>query len=117
MESYPFLLKEESETEQVIVWDLSRTFPAHDFFKDAKGDGQRLLYNLNKAYSIYDSEIGYCQGMSFISAVLLLHVGFSFPFSPTVVLSVVCLVRLFMSQILPLLSSQKKTRSVYLWPL
>lgn len=28
-----------------------------------------------KAYSVYDEEIGYCQGQSFLAAVLLLHVS------------------------------------------
>eukprot|EP00053_Salpingoeca_punica_P018262 m.178543 g.178543 ORF g.178543 m.178543 type:complete len:1507 (+) comp17396_c0_seq1:283-4803(+) len=72
-DSYPFLLIKPSATEHVIRSDLMRTFPAHDFFKDADGDGQRRLFNVNKAYSVYDEEIGYCQGLSFVSAVLLLH--------------------------------------------
>ena len=28
----------------------------------------------SQAYSVYDDEVGYCQGMSFLAAVLLLHV-------------------------------------------
>lgn len=28
-----------------------------------------------QAYSVYDEEIGYCQGQSFLAAVLLLHVS------------------------------------------
>ena len=33
-----------------------------------------------QAYSVYDEEVGYCQGLSFLSAVLLLHVNlFSLP--------------------------------------
>ena len=27
-----------------------------------------------QAYSVYDEEIGYCQGLSFLAAALLLHV-------------------------------------------
>lgn len=30
---------------------------------------------LSQAYSVYDEEIGYCQGQSFLAAVLLLHVS------------------------------------------
>lgn len=37
------------------------------------GPGQLALYNLLKAYSLLDSEVGYCQGLSFIAGVLLLH--------------------------------------------
>ena len=39
----------------------------------AGGMGQTRLYNICKAYSVYDEEVGYCQGLSFIAAVLLLH--------------------------------------------
>ena len=35
-----------ARTAQVIMWDLTRTFPAHDFFKAV--EGQKLLYNVNK---------------------------------------------------------------------
>ena len=34
----------------------------------------KLLLNLSATYSLYDKEIGYCQGFSFIMAVLLLHI-------------------------------------------
>lgn len=68
------LLKQESRNEQTIRWDISRTFPAHEFFHQANGHGQTALYNISKAYSVFDEEVGYCQGLSFIIAVLLLHV-------------------------------------------
>lgn len=35
----------------------------------------RCLPSLPQAYSVYDEEIGYCQGQSFLAAVLLLHVS------------------------------------------
>ncbi len=34
-----------------------RTFPAHEFFKEAGGVGQESLYRISKAYSVYDSEV------------------------------------------------------------
>ena len=34
-----------------------------------------LFLTLSQAYSVYDEEIGYCQGQSFLAAVLLLHVS------------------------------------------
>ncbi|KAK3713438.1 hypothetical protein QZH41_012477 [Actinostola sp. cb2023] len=71
--SYKHLLKRESPTEQVIVWDIRRTYPAHEYFRENGGEGQQGLYNISKAYSVYDEEVGYCQGISFFSAVLLLH--------------------------------------------
>lgn len=36
---------------------LRRTFPAHEFFKEAGGVGQESLYRISKAYSVYDSEV------------------------------------------------------------
>ena len=38
------------------------------------GPGQLGLFNLLKAYSLLDEEVAYCQGLSFIAGVLLLHV-------------------------------------------
>jgi hypothetical protein len=34
---------------------------------------QRALFNVLKAYSVLDKELGYCQSMSFIVAILLLY--------------------------------------------
>lgn len=36
--------------------------------------GQNRLYNILKAYTEYDPEIGYCQGMNFIAALLLTYI-------------------------------------------
>ena len=70
-ESYRVLLSKESSSENVILRDVNRTFPGHPFFQDESG--QQALYKLSKAYSIYDDEVGYCQGLSFLIATLLLH--------------------------------------------
>lgn len=60
----------------MIQRDINRTFPAHDYFKEAGGLGQDSLYRISKAYAVLDSEVGYCQGLSFLAATLLLHVSF-----------------------------------------
>uniref|UniRef100_A0A8D3BHI9 Rab GTPase-activating protein 1-like n=1 Tax=Scophthalmus maximus TaxID=52904 RepID=A0A8D3BHI9_SCOMX len=73
LEHYRILITKDSAQEGVITRDIHRTFPAHDYFKDSDGDGQDSLYKICKAYSVYDEEIGYCQGQSFFAAVLLLH--------------------------------------------
>ncbi|XP_054459509.1 rab GTPase-activating protein 1-like isoform X2 [Anoplopoma fimbria] len=73
LEHYRILITKDSAQEGVITRDIHRTFPAHDYFKDTDGDGQDSLYKICKAYSVYDEEIGYCQGQSFLAAVLLLH--------------------------------------------
>jgi len=44
-------------------------------FKLKEGVGQRALYNVLKVYSIMDPEVGYCQGMSFLSAMLVTHLN------------------------------------------
>ena len=67
-------LAQDSSSEQTIVRDISRTFPAHEYFKEAGGVGQEALFKISKAYSIYDEEISYCQGLSFLAASLVLHV-------------------------------------------
>lgn len=56
---------------------LGRTFPGHTYFASPLGPGQLALFNLLKAYSLLDPEVGYCQGLSFVAGILLLHVSFS----------------------------------------
>ncbi|XP_005150241.1 rab GTPase-activating protein 1-like isoform X1 [Melopsittacus undulatus] len=73
LDKYRVLITMDSAQESVITRDIHRTFPAHDYFKDTEGDGQASLYKICKAYSVYDEDIGYCQGQSFLAAVLLLH--------------------------------------------
>ncbi|ORX79263.1 RabGAP/TBC [Anaeromyces robustus] len=72
-ETYAELLKENTTYEKIIRRDLSRTFPDHEYFKDSTGEGQESLFNVMKVYSLYDKELGYCQGLSFIVGPLLLN--------------------------------------------
>lgn len=71
-DEYDRLLKLESSHEKQICRDLARTFPYHEFFSLKKNGGQESLFNVMKAYSLFDCEVGYCQGLSFIAGVLLL---------------------------------------------
>ncbi|RPD53977.1 RabGAP/TBC [Lentinus tigrinus ALCF2SS1-6] len=71
--TYLRLLKETSPHEKAILRDLGRTFPHHAFFTDGHGIGQENLFNVLKAYSLYDPQVGYCQGLPFIVAILLLN--------------------------------------------
>ncbi|KAF0687928.1 Aste57867_20420 [Aphanomyces stellatus] len=57
--------------EETISRDIGRTFPKHHLFKDSSSLGQGALMNVLKAYSVYDPNVGYCQGMGFISALFL----------------------------------------------
>ncbi|KAM8959992.1 USP6 N-terminal-like protein isoform 2-T5 [Lycaon pictus] len=54
-----------------INLDVNRTFRSHTMFWDHYGVGQRALFHVLAAYSVYDTEVGYCQGMSKIAAILL----------------------------------------------
>lgn len=70
---YAYYLKQTSPHEKMIRKDLARTFPGQDYFRDGKGIGQENLFNVVKAYSLYDEECGYCQGMQFVVGPLLLN--------------------------------------------
>jgi hypothetical protein len=72
-DQYRLLITKESKCEDIILRDVHRTFPAHELFREKSGSGQESLYKVSRAYSVYDMEIGYCQGLSFIAATLLLH--------------------------------------------
>ena len=61
------------DTEAVILKDLDRTFPHNFIFKDKYGQGQRSLYHVLRAYSKYNKDTGYVQGMGFITALLLTY--------------------------------------------
>uniref|UniRef100_A0A674MRK0 TBC1 domain family member 4 n=1 Tax=Takifugu rubripes TaxID=31033 RepID=A0A674MRK0_TAKRU len=72
---YQDLLKQLTAQQHAILVDLGRTFPTHQYFSAQLGAGQLSLYNLLKAYSLLDTEVGYCQGISFVAGVLLLHMS------------------------------------------
>lgn len=72
-DQYPQLIKSNSACERMIKRDIARTFPDHSFFKDKDGIGQGTLFNVIKAYSIWDKEVGYCQGSAFIVGILLMQ--------------------------------------------
>ncbi|CAD7685936.1 unnamed protein product [Nyctereutes procyonoides] len=61
-----------SQDIEQIDLDINRTFRSHTMFWDRYGVGQRALFHVLAAYSVYDTEVGYCQGMSEIAAILLM---------------------------------------------
>ncbi|KAI8370357.1 rab-GTPase-TBC domain-containing protein [Radiomyces spectabilis] len=69
---YNNLKNEKSPYDRVIKRDLSRTFPNVDMFKADGGEGQQAMGRLLKAYSVYDSQVGYCQGLAFLVGPLLM---------------------------------------------
>ena len=61
---YPSLLRAEAaDSELEIVRDLSRTYPSHVFFQQRQGPGQRSLFNVLKAYAVYDRQVCSMKGL------------------------------------------------------
>ncbi|XP_032182185.1 USP6 N-terminal-like protein isoform X3 [Mustela erminea] len=58
-----------------IDLDVNRTFRNHIMFRDRYGVRQRALFHVLLAYSVYNPEVGYCQGMSDIVGLLLMFLG------------------------------------------
>ncbi|XP_070261695.1 ecotropic viral integration site 5 protein homolog isoform X2 [Myotis yumanensis] len=72
-DQYAELLKMTSPCEKLIRRDIARTYPEHNFFKEKDSFGQEVLFNVMKAYSLVDREVGYCQGSAFIVGLLLMQ--------------------------------------------
>uniref|UniRef100_A0A0A9WF26 USP6 N-terminal-like protein n=2 Tax=Lygus hesperus TaxID=30085 RepID=A0A0A9WF26_LYGHE len=65
-------MKWSSEIRQIDL-DVNRTYRDHIMFRERYNSKQQELFNVLGAYSMYNSEIGYCQGMSQIAALLLMY--------------------------------------------
>ncbi|XP_030227999.1 ecotropic viral integration site 5 protein homolog isoform X4 [Gadus morhua] len=72
-DQYSELLKMTSPCEKLIRRDIARTYPEHEFFREKDSLGQEVLFNVMKAYSLVDREVGYCQGSAFIVGLLLMQ--------------------------------------------
>ncbi|KAK4877243.1 hypothetical protein RN001_009749 [Aquatica leii] len=53
--------------------DVNRQFREHIIYRERYGIKQQSLYNVLTAYAMYNSEVGYCQGMSGLAGVLLMY--------------------------------------------
>ncbi|GLH09828.1 Uncharacterized protein GBIM_14871 [Gryllus bimaculatus] len=58
-----------------IDLDVNRTYRDHIMFRERYGIQQQALFNVLSAYSVYNLDIGYCQGMSQIAALLLMYMN------------------------------------------
>ncbi|XP_069688332.1 USP6 N-terminal-like protein isoform X5 [Periplaneta americana] len=58
-----------------IDLDVNRTYRDHIMFRERYGLKQQALFNVLGAYSVYNLDIGYCQGMSQIAALLLMYLN------------------------------------------
>ncbi|XP_054618145.1 USP6 N-terminal-like protein isoform X2 [Dunckerocampus dactyliophorus] len=58
-----------------IDLDVNRTYRDHIMFRDRYDVKQQALFHVLTAYSVYNVEVGYCQGMSQITALLLIYMN------------------------------------------
>lgn len=70
---YKILAQKPSSYEYQIHVDIQRTFRHHYLFSRTYGKGQKELFNMLVAFANLDARIGYCQGMSDVAAVFLMH--------------------------------------------
>ena len=59
------------EVDRAIVKDLDRIFPGHEYL-----DSQAMkdvVYSILRSYSMYDEEVGYCQGMAYMATITALY--------------------------------------------
>lgn len=74
-DEYDRLCGESSPYEKLIGKDIGRSYPGVDMFRDPDGEGQKMLGKVLNAFSLWDQEIGYCQGLGFVVGPLLMHMG------------------------------------------
>ncbi|CAG9462048.1 unnamed protein product [Pedinophyceae sp. YPF-701] len=72
MDMPPLTSRFEAAQHQILK-DIHRTYPTHVYYQQRGGPGQVALYNVLKAYAIFDRELGYVQGMGFLAGLLLLY--------------------------------------------
>ena len=63
----------QEDLEITIMKDLDRTFPLCYMFREKYGNGQRKLYKVLSSYSKYNTDVGYVQGMGFMTAIFLIY--------------------------------------------
>lgn len=71
---HKFLSIPHPETDGKIGRDIHRTAPDSTEFSEKAESGQNRLYNILKAYSQYDQEVSYVQGMNYIAVLILKYV-------------------------------------------
>eukprot|EP01062_Namystynia_karyoxenos_P000107 TRINITY_DN10028_c0_g1_i1.p1 TRINITY_DN10028_c0_g1~~TRINITY_DN10028_c0_g1_i1.p1 ORF type:complete len:386 (+),score=161.89 TRINITY_DN10028_c0_g1_i1:90-1160(+) len=72
---YPLLVSREDRVRErdreQIAKDLDRTLPEHQLFRGADSGGQERMRRVLEAYSVFDPDVGYVQGMAFVVSMLL----------------------------------------------
>ncbi|XP_063723779.1 EVI5-like protein [Symsagittifera roscoffensis] len=54
--------------------DIHRTLRKHSFYSERYSTKQKHLFNILVAYSVFNPQIGYCQGLNLIAAILLIYI-------------------------------------------
>lgn len=69
-----YLTKPDTDnTSFTIGKDIMRTFPDIDKYKEDIKTGENKLFNVLLAYSAYDPDVKYCQGMNYIVFLFLIN--------------------------------------------
>ncbi|XP_065187144.1 USP6 N-terminal-like protein [Sycon ciliatum] len=55
--------------------DIARRFREHVMFRERYGLGQQTLFRILAAYTMYNQELGYCQGMDSIAGLLMMYMS------------------------------------------
>jgi len=63
----------ESGFEKQIGKDINRTYRQHVCFKEENSAMQQSLFNVLNTYAVYNSAVGYCQGMNSVAAFMLMY--------------------------------------------
>ncbi|KAI0989538.1 hypothetical protein GJ496_010903, partial [Pomphorhynchus laevis] len=71
--SFHQYLQNPCEFDDIIELDVPRTFPDVVGFSEDDNRLCKSLFNVVKAYSMQDKEVGYCQGVAFLAGLLLMH--------------------------------------------
>ena len=63
--------------QSVTIVDViaGHTFPFYPYFSQTTQVGRQSLERLLHAYAVRDCEVGYCQGLSFVAGMILIHVS------------------------------------------
>lgn len=67
------LAREWSTEARQIDSDVNRQFREHLYYRERYSLKQQSLFNVLTAYSMYNMELGYCQGMAGVAGILLMY--------------------------------------------
>lgn len=62
------------EGEKMISKDIDRTFAYLKLWREDLSCGNNALYNVLLAYSNFDNEVGYVQGINYIIGIMLFYI-------------------------------------------